>query len=591
MKKIAVITVQYNHPDDTADFLSSLKSLDVSGLQVIKIVVDNASEQSAGIIVGKYPGTVWIQNGKNSGFSGGYNRGLKYAWEWGADYFLIINNDTLAGDSKLLKKLIKSLDDHPGAGVASPKIYFAPGYEYYKSRYSESQKGKVIWYAGGVFDWNNINTIHRGIDEIDTGKYDQVEEIDFITGCCFLISRSVLKKVGFFDEELALYYEDADYQMRIKKQGYTSLYCGNAYIFHKVSKSAGIGSPLTEFMTTRNRLYFGFRYASLKTKLAVVRQMIKMLLFGRPAQREGVTAYLDGESGLKSDVSPRSKLEYPLELSIVILNYKTTRLLLGLLKSIYDKRSGFYDVGGAEVLVLDNSPEESCAKDVLVLYPDIKFVGNLQNTGFSRGNNQLIDYSLGRYVLLLNSDIEVPKAGLQEFMSEAKKFGERVVCIPKLLFPDGSVQDSCFHLPTWWGAIKEYFLKIPGSYFMFTPKTTSPVQVEGGVMACFLIPSRVIGEIGNLNEETFIYFEDIEYCRRLKANNIPVYYLPGVEFVHHHGQASKKAGVGLSNQRLITASKWYHGWLNYQLVTLALKFGQKFGRVSTPQSRWKDNTN
>lgn len=589
MKKVAIITVQYNHADDTADFLSSLQSLDKSGLQVLTLVVDNASDQSAGNVVDKYPGVVWIQNGKNNGFSGGYNRGLRYAREWGADYFLVINNDTLIGDPKLLSKLIKGFDDYPEAGIISPKIYFAPGYEFHKSRYSESQKGKIIWYAGGQFDWNNINTVHRGIDEVDTGKYDLVEKIDFVTGCCFAIQRTVLEKVGYFDEELALYYEDADFQIRIKRFGFISLYCGNTHIYHKVSKSAGIGSPLTEHMTTRNRLYFGYRYADLKTKFALLRQSLMMLAFGRPGQRSGVLSFLDGETGLKNSGSPGLNLEYPLELSIVILNYKTTKLLLQLLKSIYDKRSGFNNLGGAEVLVLDNSPEEPCSKEVLTKYPEIKFVANPKNTGFSAGNNQLIDYSLGRNILLLNSDIEVPQKSLQRLMSQVKKFGDRAVYVSKLLFPDGSVQDSCFHLPTWWGAIKEYFLQISGSYFMFTPSGNNPVQVEGGVMACFLIPARVISEIGKLNEETFFYFEDIEYCRRLKTNNIPVYYLPDVEFIHHHGQASKKAGVDLSNQRLISASKWYHGWLNYRLVTLALKLGQKFGMVSTPQSRWQKN--
>jgi GT2 family glycosyltransferase len=122
---------------------------------------------------------------------------------------------------------------------------------------------------------------------------------------------------------------------------------------------------------------------------------------------------------------------------------------------------------------------------------------------------------------------------------------------------------------------------------MFAPGGKEVSQVEGTVMACFLIPLCVINEIGILQEATFMYFEDIEYCRRAKKNNIPVYYVPSAEFIHHHGQSSKKAGLDLSNERLIKAAKWYHGSFRYALVTAVLWAGQKFGRVVTPTSGWK----
>ncbi len=164
----------------------------------------------------------------------------------------------------------------------------------------------------------------------------------------------------------------------------------------------------------------------------------------------------------------------------------------------------------------------------------------------------------------------------------------------KLVFPDGSEQDSAFNLPTLTGAFKEYFLAQLGSYFMYQPKSLGVVsgppprwiRVEGLVMACFLIPQKVIHKAGLLDEGTFIFFEDIEYARRLKKFNIPIYFVPSAKFIHHHGSSTKRIGQEKANEHLIKASEYYHGRFYYMLLTFVLRLGQKLGRVKTPVSRW-----
>jgi hypothetical protein len=261
-------------------------------------------------------------------------------------------------------------------------------------------------------------------------------------------------------------------------------------------------------------------------------------------------------------------------------------LTLQLLKSIFDAKSGF-DKNSGEVIVLDNSPDDSCQEKVLASYPQVKFISNKENNGFAAGNNQMINYSLGKDVLMLNSDIEVKQNGIKNILKAVKENGERAIYSGRLFFPDGTLQDSCFMLPTPVRAFQEYFLKQKGTYFMFSSTDSKLKKVEGTVMACYLIPKKVINEIGILEEKTFMYFEDIEYARRAKNNNIPIYYVSEAEFIHYHGQASKKAGVELSNERLVKASKWYHGPFQYFLVTLVLWAGQKWGKVTSPESHWK----
>ena len=108
---------------------------------------------------------------------------------------------------------------------------------------------------------------------------------------------------------------------------------------------------------------------------------------------------------------------------------------------------------------------------------------------------------------------------------------------------------------------------------MFRPEGVKPVQVEGSVMAVFMIPRKVLNKIGNLNHKLVMYFEDIDYCRRLKKANVPVYYCPDSEFYHHHGASSQKAG-GM-NKELVKSSKIYHGLITYYFLTFVLWLGQK----------------
>ena len=159
----------------------------------------------------------------------------------------------------------------------------------------------------------------------------------------------------------------------------------------------------------------------------------------------------------------------------------------------------------------------------------------------------------------------------------------------KLYFPDKSEQDSCFFLPTITGAFKEYFLNQKGTYFMFLPKGEKPSKVEGVVMACFLIPRKVIDKVGLLDEGTFIFFEDIEYCRRLKQFGVPIYFVPAAKFIHYHGGSTSKVGQKKAYEYLKKAAEHYHGKFYYSILNLILRLGQLFGRVQTPKAKWMES--
>ena len=162
------------------------------------------------------------------------------------------------------------------------------GSEFHKDRYKKAEIGRVIWYAGGTIDWKNMIASHRGVDEVDKGQYEKLEKTDFASGCCVMIKREVLVKIGLFDEKYFLYYEDNDLCQRAKIAGYEIYYQPNAILWHKnAGSTGGSGSILQDYYITRNRLLFGFKFAALKTKLSLVKESLGLMLNGRQWQKKG----------------------------------------------------------------------------------------------------------------------------------------------------------------------------------------------------------------------------------------------------------------------------------------------------------------
>ena len=299
--KIFIIILNWNQAKLTMECVDSVRKMKVpSNYNLNIVVVDNGSEhpvtlseverslsgntRDSSTSVGM---TKVIQNNKNLGFAGGNNVGIKYALDNFADYVMILNNDTLV-DPSLLANLLNGMQKDPKAAIVSPKIYFAKGFEFKKEKYKKADLGKVIWYAGGKMDWKNIYGSNIGVDEVDKGQYDKEKEIDFATGACFLISATVLKETGIFDEKYFMYLEDADLSLRMKKKKYKIIYEPKAELWHKVAQSSGIGSNLNDYFISRNRLLFGFKYASLRTKLALIRESFRLFIFGRHWQAVGI---------------------------------------------------------------------------------------------------------------------------------------------------------------------------------------------------------------------------------------------------------------------------------------------------------------
>lgn len=280
MMRVAIILVNWNGKEDTLACLASLRSL-------LTIVVDNGStDDSVSVIRKKFPDVEVIKTGKNLGFAGGNNVGIRRALEAGVEFVWLLNNDTVA-DNNALAALVRSFDDER-VGIAGSKIYFEAGREYHHDRYTRKDRGRVLWYAGGIIDWDNMYASHRGVDEVDRGQYDLAEETPFVTGCSMMIRKEVFDHIGLLDERFFAYLEDLDFCLRAEKAGYKLLYVPQSVIWHKNAGSSGVGSDTHQYYMTKNRLIVGFRYAPIRTRFALIRESARTLVFGPSIRRKAI---------------------------------------------------------------------------------------------------------------------------------------------------------------------------------------------------------------------------------------------------------------------------------------------------------------
>lgn len=294
MKHVSVVILNWNGWVDTIECLKTLEKVVLSHISLQILIVDNASTNDSIKEIDSYirnkPQISLIKNNTNLGFAGGNNVGIKKALELKADYIMVLNNDTLV-DKNLIKALVDFMEDHPEAGAVSPKMYFAEGFEFHKTRYSKNELGKVIWYAGGDIDWNNVYGVNHGVDEVDTGQFNEPRETTFASGACLFLRSSVVRAVGMFDERYFLYLEDTDLCMRIRRAGFSIYFVPDGFLWHKVSQSSSIGSNLNDYFITRNRLLFGVTYATLRANIALFRESIRFLMSGRMWQKKGARDY------------------------------------------------------------------------------------------------------------------------------------------------------------------------------------------------------------------------------------------------------------------------------------------------------------
>jgi GT2 family glycosyltransferase len=221
----------------------------------------------------------------------------------------------------------------------------------------------------------------------------------------------------------------------------------------------------------------------------------------------------------------------------------------------------------SEVIVLDNASTDKTLEE-LRKEKRVKLIESKENLGYAKGNNLAVKEAEGEYLFFLNPDTVVLDGAIEKLLSFAEGLEGWGIISPKLIEGNGRVQLSVRKLPTLWRAIKEYYLGRKGEYGEYAPESAAPVVVESVVGAAILIKDRVFKRAGRFNERYFMYFEDLDLCRKVRRLGLDVIYLPESEIVHRVGGSIHE----LKGRWIINSARVYHGsikaWLLYIILRL-----------------------
>lgn len=231
-----------------------------------------------------------------------------------------------------------------------------------------------------------------------------------------------------------------------------------------------------------------------------------------------------------------------MDLSIIILNYKTKGLVKQCIRNVKVSTAGL----DYEIIVVDNDSQDGIAQMMLENFPDIKFIQTGKNLGFAAGNNVGIRQAQGNYVLILNPDVTVLNGSIAKMIEFMKNNPEAGVVGPKLINPDGSFQISCrtFQTPKYILYRRTPFGMLPfakkelGKHLMLDFDHNSTKEVDWFLGASMLLRKKILDEVGLFDERFFMYLEDMDLCRRVWMNGYKVYYLAEAEMVHLFERAS-----------------------------------------------------
>jgi GT2 family glycosyltransferase len=260
---VFAILVAFNQREETVATLRSLLGSEYPSLHAI--VVDNGStDDTVDFLVNAFAEVIVLANGRNLGFAEGCNVGMRRALVGGAEFVLLLNSDVvLAPDT--LAILVDAAQSDPRIGIAGPKVY-------------RWDTPTILQSAGGIIDWTEVRSVLIGDGEQDLGQYDASREVDFVSGSALLARRAVLEQVGLMDPRYFMYYEEVDWCWRTGCAGFRVVCIPRARVWHK-DRTSSAGNPyLVNYFTTRNRLFFGTRYASYRGKAYLGIDSLLMLM-------------------------------------------------------------------------------------------------------------------------------------------------------------------------------------------------------------------------------------------------------------------------------------------------------------------------
>jgi hypothetical protein len=235
----------------------------------------------------------------------------------------------------------------------------------------------------------------------------------------------------------------------------------------------------------------------------------------------------------------------PVDVTIIIVGWNSRDLLgpcLDSLRAMDPPRT-------RQVILVDNASRDDTVAFVRERYPEVELIANTENAGFARGNNLGMERARGRAVLLLNPDTEVRPDAIPLLLDYLTAHPEVGACGPKLIYPDGRLQPNGRRFPT----VTSQLLVATGlrqldpaaydlRYQWGRTDFDQEAEVDEVSGACLMVRREVVEQVGGMDADLFMYYEEVDWCFRIKRAGWKVAYVPGAVVVHHIAQSVNKAG-------------------------------------------------
>jgi GT2 family glycosyltransferase len=266
----------------------------------------------------------------------------------------------------------------------------------------------------------------------------------------------------------------------------------------------------------------------------------------------------------------KPNVEIKPDLSIVIVNWNVCDLLRQCLDAVQQQTSSpSLPPIRLEIIVVDNASNDGSVEMIRSEFPDVIVITNRDNLGFTAGNNQGISAAHGRYVLLLNPDTQVLDGAFHTLIHYMDTHPGVGLVGPKLIFPDEQPQSSRRRFPTTATLFFESTWlesRAPRTllerYHVRDQPDDAVLDVDWVVGAAMMVRKETIQKVGGFDERFFMYSEELDWCRRIKAAGWRVVYQPQAQIIHHEGKSSEQAVPArhINFQRSkIRYTRKYHG--------------------------------
>ncbi len=268
------------------------------------------------------------------------------------------------------------------------------------------------------------------------------------------------------------------------------------------------------------------------------------------------------------------------DLSVVILSWNTKELSLACLQALASDECRYQ----REVILLDNGSQDGSAEAIeefCAKHEGFRCLRSDENLGYAIGNNRAASEARGRYLCLLNSDTEVRPGALDGLLDYLEGQSADAAVAPRLVNADGTTQRACKRIPGW-GVACVYDMpwaswpllrRIDDAYFYKDFDHESSQEVEQPPASCFVLPTRLWEEMGGFDEDLWLFYNDVDLCRRLAQSGCVIHYLAEAEVLHHEGASTRNFihMVPIWARNRIAYYRKHHGPLGARFVRFMIR--------------------